>query len=349
MAYRLSAVPGLLALAAVGVAVARPGPRGRASAPGRCSCSPPPAAGSPTRRSSTATRRTCSPPPRAVGAILAARGGRTWARPCCSSLAVVAKQWAVLAILPAAMAAPRHGVRGSPRPASSAPPVLLGLQMHPVGVGLPHADHQHGRAVPPAPALLAVRDPGHARVHRGRATARRWGPAWLSPLTRPLIIGAGVARRARLVAAQRPGPQSRRRARSCSRSRSCCAACSTRGTSSTTTCRSSSRSPPGRRAAAATCRCCRVVVTAAVLADVHHVYDAREGYGPYLAYLGVDDPAGRRPRRGAAGTRAAAPSAGSSRAPGSRLRLTGQLPCRGECPAAPTSAAPPSSPSTSTS
>ena len=43
--------------------------------------------------------------------MLAARGGRTvWASALIVA-AVVAKQWAVLAILPAALAAPRAGLR----------------------------------------------------------------------------------------------------------------------------------------------------------------------------------------------------------------------------------------------
>ena len=110
MAYRLSSAPGLLALAALGVAVAAPvraaGRRGwpifLLFAAGDALTLETLKFGHPEDLLAAAC---------AVGGVLAARGGRTvWASALIVA-AVVAKQWAVLAILPAALAAPRAGLR----------------------------------------------------------------------------------------------------------------------------------------------------------------------------------------------------------------------------------------------
>ena len=110
MAYRLSAAPGLLALAALGVAIAGPvraaGNRAWpvfliAGCGGALTLSTL-RYGHPEDLLATAC---------AIGAVLRARSGRVGWASLLIVLAVVAKQWAVLAILPAAMAAPRGGWR----------------------------------------------------------------------------------------------------------------------------------------------------------------------------------------------------------------------------------------------
>jgi hypothetical protein len=190
MVYRLTCVPGLLALSAVGVAIAGPlRAAGNRAWPVFLICAAGGALtlqtlnyGHPEDLLATAA---------AVGAVLAARGGRvTWAS-VLIVVAVVAKQWAVLAILPAAMAAPRGGLRIAIAGVAGTA-VLLGLQTQ-LGGSEGHGTitntgvlfHPHQLFWPlglPAPAEF-VADGYGPRV----------GPTWLSPLTRPLIVGSGIA------------------------------------------------------------------------------------------------------------------------------------------------------------
>ena len=126
----------------------------------------------------------------AVGAILAARGGRTWAAAVLLVLAVVAKQWAVLAILPAALAAPRHGVRIAAAGVVGTA-VLLGLQMHPSASGYHMTITSTGALFHPHQLFWPLGIPATPEfIEAGHGTTM--GPAWLSPLTRPLIIGVGT-------------------------------------------------------------------------------------------------------------------------------------------------------------
>jgi Glycosyltransferase family 87 len=186
--FRLTAAPGLLALAALGVAVAGPvraagnkaWPVFLLAAAGGVLAYRTLLDGHPEDLLATAC---------AVGAVLAARGGRTGWASVLIVVAVVAKQWAVLAILPAAMAAPRGGWRIAAAGAVGTV-VLLALQTQAGGpnhaaitsTGLLFHPHQvfWPFGVPATPDFVAG---GHGTT---------MGPAWLAPLTRPLIVGSGI-------------------------------------------------------------------------------------------------------------------------------------------------------------
>jgi hypothetical protein len=188
MVFRLTAAPGLLALGAVGVAVAGPvraagnrrWPVFLVFAAGGVLALESLRFGHPEDLLATGA---------AVGAVLAARGGRiTWASVLIVG-AVVAKQWAVLAILPAALAAPRGGLRIAA--AGVAGTVLL-LFLQTEHGGAVHGTITHTGTlfhphqifwpfgIPATPEFTAA---GHGT---------RMGPEWLSPLTRPLIVGSGA-------------------------------------------------------------------------------------------------------------------------------------------------------------
>lgn len=189
MAYRFSAAPGLLGLAALGVAIAGPvraaGNRAwpvflLAGAGGAIALQTL-EYGHPEDLLATAA---------AVGAVLAARADRpVWAA-LLLVLAVVAKQWAVLAILPVAMAAPRAGLRIAAAGAI-ATIALLAVQTQAGGAahgsitttGLLFHPHQlfWPLGIPATPEFIEA---GHGTT---------MGPTWLQPLTRPLIVGLGAA------------------------------------------------------------------------------------------------------------------------------------------------------------
>jgi hypothetical protein len=187
--YRLTAVPGLLALAALGVAVAGPvraagnraWPVFLLAAAGGALAFQTLIYGHPEDLLASAC---------AVGAVLAARDGRIGWASVLIVLAVVAKQWAVLAILPAAMAAPRGGWRIAAAGATGTV-VLLALQTQVGGpvhqtitnTGLLFHPHQvfWPFGIPATPEFIAG---GHGTT---------MGPEWLAPVTRPLIVGSGIA------------------------------------------------------------------------------------------------------------------------------------------------------------
>jgi hypothetical protein len=205
MAYRFSAVPGLLALAALGVAVAAPlRAAGNRAWPIFLLCAAGGALAYQTLlygHPEDLLAGAC-----AVGAVLAARAGMTWRAAALLVVAIVAKQWAVLAILPAAMAAPRHGVRIAAT-GVVATAGLLGLQLSPSASGSHGAITSTGLLFHPHQLFWPFGIPATPEfIEAGHGT--RMGPGWLAPLTRPLIIGAGVA-----VAALwwvRSGPQRNR-------------------------------------------------------------------------------------------------------------------------------------------
>lgn len=191
MVFRVTALPGLAALAAVGVALA--GPLRAAGSRGWLLFLVLGAGGGLTYQALVYGHpEDLLATGAAVGAILTARSGRvSWAS-LLIVVAVVAKQWAVLAILPAAMAAPQKGARiGIAGIVGSV--VLVGLQTQ-LGGPVHGAITQTGTTLfhphqlfwplglPATPVLLD-------EVVQGART----GPAWLSPLTRPLIVGSGVA------------------------------------------------------------------------------------------------------------------------------------------------------------
>lgn len=189
MVYRLTAVPGLLALAAVGVALAGPiraagnrvWPVFLAVGAGGALAFETLRAGHPEDLLATGA---------AIGAVLAARGSRVGWASVLIVAAVVAKQWAVLAILPAALAAPRGGLRIAASGVIGTV-VLLAVQTQLGGAvhgtitntGLLFHPHQlfWPFGVPATPEYIEA---GHGT---------RMGPEWLMPLTRPMIVGAGVA------------------------------------------------------------------------------------------------------------------------------------------------------------
>jgi hypothetical protein len=188
MVYRLTAVPGLVALAAVGVAVAGPvraagnraWPVFLLAAAGGALAFRTLLDGHPEDLLATAC---------AVGAVLTARGGRTVWASILIVLAVVAKQWAVLAILPAAMAAPRAGWRIAAAGATGTV-VLLALQTQ-LGGGAHGAITSTGQLFHPHQVFWPFGIPATPEfIADGHGTTM--GPAWLAPLTRPLIVGSGI-------------------------------------------------------------------------------------------------------------------------------------------------------------
>ena len=188
MVFRLTAAPGLLGLAAVGVAVAGP-VRAAGSrwwpvflivAAGGALALQTLKDGHPEDLLATAG---------AVGAVLTARSGRVGWSSLLLVLAIVSKQWAVLAIVPAALAAPRGGWRIAAVGATGTL-LLLGLQTQlggPVHGGVTNTGllfHPHQVfwpfGIPATPEFIAG---GHGT---------RMGPEWLASLTRPLIVGGGA-------------------------------------------------------------------------------------------------------------------------------------------------------------
>jgi hypothetical protein len=189
MVFRLTAVPGLLALAAVGVAIAGPvRAAGNRAWPlfvvfgaGGALAFETLRAGHPEDLLATGA---------AIGSILAARAGRTgWAAFLIVG-AIVSKQSLVVALLPAAMAAPRGGLRIAAIGLLSTA-ALVGIQTQLGGAvhgaitntGLLFHPHQvfWPFGVPATPEFIAA---GHGT---------RMGPEWLAPLTRPLVVGTAFA------------------------------------------------------------------------------------------------------------------------------------------------------------
>src|SRR5829696_2469094 len=186
--YRLIALPGLLGLGALGVALSGPArAAGKRAWPVFCVFG----AGGwlalttleyghPEDLLATAG---------AVGSVLLARSGRTGWAAAALVLAIVSKQWAVLAILPAAMAAPRGGLRIAVLASLGTALLILlqtqegsaahgsltstGVLFHPHQVWWPFG-------VPATPDFMAA---GHGE---------RMGPEWLAPLVRPIIVGTGA-------------------------------------------------------------------------------------------------------------------------------------------------------------
>lgn len=189
MVFRLTAAPGLVALSAVAVAIAGPvraagnraWPLFLLLAAGGALTLQTLRAGHPEDLLATAA---------AVGAVLSARAGRTgWAAFLIVG-AVVAKQSMVVAILPAAMAAPRGGLRIAAAGVIGTA-LLVGLQTQAGGAvhgtitntGLLFHPHQlfWPFGVPATPEFIEA---GHGT---------RMGPEWLAPLTRPMIVATAFA------------------------------------------------------------------------------------------------------------------------------------------------------------
>jgi hypothetical protein len=185
MVYRFTAIPGLIALSAVGVAIAGPArAAGNRAWPlflvlgaGGALTFETLRAGHPEDLLATGA---------AIGAVLAARGGRTGWASLLIVAAVVSKQSMVVAVLPAAMAAPRGGLRIAAAGVIGTA-VLVTLQtqiggaVHGTITNTGQLFHPHQIfwpfGVPATPEFIAD---GHGT---------RMGPEWLAPLTRPMIVG----------------------------------------------------------------------------------------------------------------------------------------------------------------
>jgi Glycosyltransferase family 87 len=124
-----------------------------------------------------------------VGAVLAARRDRTTIASALLALAIVSKQWAVLAVLPAALAAPRRQLRLGASALGAAGAVLI-----PIMLVAPHAQHAlvttaaqfHSQqifwplGVPVPPGVKAPIGSHHV------------APAWLSAISHPLIVALAL-------------------------------------------------------------------------------------------------------------------------------------------------------------
>lgn len=129
-----------------------------------------------------------------VGAVLLAMRGRTLASGLLLGVAIASKPWALLAVLPAVLAAPRRDLRML-APAAAIPALLVapawladlgGFTAEARGVaGTGHQFHPHT-------ILWPLAEPGPPLPD---GTPGAVAPAWLSPLPKPLIllVGAGLA------------------------------------------------------------------------------------------------------------------------------------------------------------
>lgn len=205
MVYRLTSVPGLLAMAALSVAIAGPlRAAGNRAWPlflllgaGGALTFQALDFGHPEDLLATGA---------AVGAVLVARGGRlNWAS-VLIVVAVVAKQWAVLAILPAAMAAPRGGLRIAIAGVVGTV-VLLGLQTQ-LGGEVHTAITHTGSLFHPHQVFWPFGTPATTAEFIGAPDGTRMAPEWLSALTRPLTVGSGIA--VALIWWLRSGPERNR-------------------------------------------------------------------------------------------------------------------------------------------
>jgi hypothetical protein len=124
-----------------------------------------------------------------VGAVLAALGGRLRLAVLLLIAGIVSKQWAILAVAPAMLAAPRHRGRIGAVALAGAGAVLLPLALlapdaqHPL-LTTSQLFHAHQLWWP-----LGVPIPDELNVPHG-ATAV--APGWLAAISRPLIVGLSV-------------------------------------------------------------------------------------------------------------------------------------------------------------
>jgi hypothetical protein len=183
--FRLDAAPGLLALAALAVAL---GARNRRNALLALAL----AAGSPVAYLALVAGHPEDVLAAAagVGAVVLALDGRATAAGAALAVAILAKQTAVLAVLPAALALPRPSRRTLAIPALAAALVYGPLWL--LGHGSPH-----GNAIAAGSyfhpwqvwwALGVPSSPAWAAAGHGATTS----PAWLAPIPHPLIVALAV-------------------------------------------------------------------------------------------------------------------------------------------------------------
>lgn len=189
MVFRLTAVPGLIALAAVGVAISGPvrtagnraWPLFLALGAGGALAFETLRAGHPEDLLATGA---------AIGAVLVARTGRTGWASFLIVAAVVSKQSMVVAVLPAAMAAPRGGLRIAAAGLIGTA-ALVALQTQ-AGSAAHGAITSTGLLFHPHQLFWPFGVPASTEfIAAGHGT--RMGPEWLAPLTRPLIVGSAFA------------------------------------------------------------------------------------------------------------------------------------------------------------
>ena len=156
--FRLQAIPGLLVLAGLAVALHAPRERAHAAAGDRCS-SPP--RRSPTSRSTRGHPEDVLAAAAATAGVLAAVRTRATLAAVLLTVAVLAKQTAVLALLPAALALPRPKLRVLAFPVVAALLVYGGVQV--LRPGGAHMGVARRLLLPPVAGLVAAR---RSRPHR---------------------------------------------------------------------------------------------------------------------------------------------------------------------------------------
>ena len=141
-----------------------------------------------SRRSRSAIPRSSCAPRFAIGAVLAAAREQTLLAAVLLGLAIATKAWAVLAIGPVLLALPGRrllalAVAGTVCAVIVAPLMLAGA----AATRRPRRPHDR-RDLPPVADLVAARRRDQPRrQRRASSEGARAAPAWLSPLTHPLI------------------------------------------------------------------------------------------------------------------------------------------------------------------
>jgi hypothetical protein len=124
-----------------------------------------------------------------VAAVLAALRGRTTAAAVLLAVGIVSKQWAVLAVLPAMLAAPRHQLRMGAAAHAAAAAVLV-----PLALLAPHAQHalvSTSQLFHPQQLFWPFGVPAPAGANLPR-NATLVAPAWVSAVSHPLIVGLAL-------------------------------------------------------------------------------------------------------------------------------------------------------------
>jgi glycosyl transferase family 87 len=141
----------------------------------------------------------------AVGAVLAALGGRAVLAGVLLGLAVASKQWAVLAVLPTLIALPHHRIRMLLAAAGAGGAALLPILLADPGT-FATAQQSVGSSANwfrPRQLWWPLGAPAPAGVDAPAGSAVT--PAWLVPIPKPLIVGLAIPLAALWL--RRPGPR----------------------------------------------------------------------------------------------------------------------------------------------
>jgi len=191
--YRAVSIPGLLAVAVLGIALARRmralgAPLGaRVLVVALCAINP---ITLPALEIGHPEELLCAA--FAIGAVLAASDGRALVAGALLGLAIATKAWAVLAIGPTLLALPDRrllalSVAGAVTALVTAPILLAGSADHVV-----HGARQTGLLFNPQQLWWPLGDVVNVGLDASPKPGARFSPAWLSPLTHPLIAGLVV-------------------------------------------------------------------------------------------------------------------------------------------------------------